>query len=120
VAVWKPCVCVCVCAGITAVGTCMVTETLGVCEIRHGVEVGVKESGWGILLLLEEFRCAGAKSFAVLLHLSYCVGFLKYYFRLGDCVNDALELSETFFLVLQRDVCGRRWLSCFCIGHMSV
>jgi hypothetical protein len=98
----------------------MVNETLGVCEIRHGVEVGVKEWGWGILLLLEEFRCAGAKSFAVLLHLSYCVGFLKYYFRLGDCVNDALELSETFFLVLQRDVCGRRWLSCFCIGHMSV
>jgi hypothetical protein len=31
---------VCVCAGITAVGTCMVNETLGVCKIRPGVEVG--------------------------------------------------------------------------------
>jgi hypothetical protein len=29
-----------VCAGITAVGTCMVNVTLGVCEIRPGVKVG--------------------------------------------------------------------------------
>jgi hypothetical protein len=34
------CMCMCVCAGITAVGTCMVNETLGVCEIRPSVEVG--------------------------------------------------------------------------------
>jgi hypothetical protein len=27
-------------AGITAVGTCMVNITLGVCEIRPGVKVG--------------------------------------------------------------------------------
>jgi hypothetical protein len=76
--------------------------------------------GVGNIVIVGRISMCGAKSFAVLLHLSYCVGFPKKYFRLEDCVNEALELSETFFLVLQRDVCGRRWLSCFCIGHMSV
>jgi hypothetical protein len=37
--------CMCVCAGITAVGTCMVNETLGVCEIRPSVEVGYRPGG---------------------------------------------------------------------------